>query len=353
MGLPKISIAFRTAGISAIKRGERGIVALILKDDTNLGMVTVTVEDEIPTNLSQTNTEQIRLALMGTVNPPKKVIAYILPTTAGYADAMVFLETVKWDYLAIPDIVDSDKYLIATWIKALRDTRGKKVKAVLPEFAPDSEGIINFATNDIKTASKIYSAKNYCSRIAGILAGLPLTISATYQALSEVEDVPHLTESDMNIAIDSGKLILFHDGEKVKIARAVNSLVSTTPDKGEDFKKIKIVDILDLIHTDVKKTSEDNYIGKVANSYDNKCLLISAIKSYFEALEMDGLLEKGKNSVYIDIAVQANYLKSNGIDITGMNSQQIKEANTRDKVFLASNIKAMDAVEDIVLNIIV
>ena len=30
MGLPSISIEFKSAGISAIQRGERGIVALIL-----------------------------------------------------------------------------------------------------------------------------------------------------------------------------------------------------------------------------------------------------------------------------------------------------------------------------------
>ena len=34
MGLPEIVIEFRTKGVTAVKRSARGIVAVILKDDT-------------------------------------------------------------------------------------------------------------------------------------------------------------------------------------------------------------------------------------------------------------------------------------------------------------------------------
>lgn len=37
MGLPEIKIIFETKGLSAIERSERGIVAVILKDDTEGG----------------------------------------------------------------------------------------------------------------------------------------------------------------------------------------------------------------------------------------------------------------------------------------------------------------------------
>jgi hypothetical protein len=352
MGLPRINIAFKTAGITAIKRGERGTVALILKDAAKDGVAAMTEVDEIPEEISDFNSNQIRLAMMGTANPPKKVVAFFLPAgVAGYTAAMNYLETIKWDYLAIPEISGEDVITLATWIKQLRSTKNKNVKAVLPNCNGDHEGIINFATGDIKVGENVYTAAEYCSRIAGILAGMPLTISATYQVLPEVDDVPHLKDTELNEAIDAGKLILYHDGEKVKIARAVNSYVSATKDKGEDFKKIKIVDILDLIQQDIKKTAEDYYIGKVANSYDNKCLLISAIQAYFEALELDGLLDPGKNQVFIDIPVQSNFLKGTGVDVGSLNEQQIKEANTKDKVFLAAAIKPLDAVEDISLNI--
>lgn len=93
-------------------------------------------------------------------------------------------------------------------------------------------------------------------------------------------DFEKKTTAEMDEAINKGELILYHDGEKVKVARAVNSLVTTTKEKGGSFKKIKIVDAMHMIHDDIKKTAEDSYLGKYANSYDNKCLLITAIQAY-------------------------------------------------------------------------
>jgi len=111
--------------------------------------------------------------------------------------------------------------------------------------------------------------------------------------------------------------------------------------------------MMDLIVGDIKKTAEDNFIGKYANNYDNKILLMSSIQSYLEALEIDNLLDLGKNKVSIDIETQKNYLKTIGIDVDNMNEQEIKEANTKDKVFLKGLIKITDAMEDINLNFVI
>ena len=68
---------------------------------------------------------------------------------------------------------------------------------------------------------------------------------------------------------------------------------------------------MDLIHNDIRKTCIDTYIGKVANNYDNKCVLITAISSYFEELAKEQLIEKDFK-VEIDIDKQVKYLKSIG-----------------------------------------
>lgn len=354
MGLPQITIVFKSQGTTAIKRGERGIVALLLKDNGYTGYKEITSAGDIPSGLSASNKEQINLALIGGVKPPKKVVIFCVgATTTEYDTALTYFETVKFDYLAFPDVAEVEKVTIGNWIKKCRNNLDKKVKAVLPDYAGDDEGIVNFATTGIKANGKTYTHAQYCARIAGLIAGTPLTMSATFAVLPEVTDVPRLGITELSTGIDAGKFLLFHDGEKVKVARAVNSLTTTTADKGEDFKKIKIVDILDLIHYDIKKTSEDNYLGKFANSYDNKCLLISAINGYYAQLEADGLLDKGKNYIGIDIVAQTNYITSKGYDVSELNEQDIKEFNTADKVFLGSNLKPLDAIEDITLNVLV
>lgn len=358
LGLPQILITFKSKAASAIVRGDRGIVALIVKDASVSSGVTVTEVNDvtgIPAALSESNKDYIQKALIGGAKPPKSVTVLALPTAAAnYTDALNELETRKFDYLAVPGIVTADAQTVASWVKDLRDNKDIKIKAVLPNTASDHEGIINFATENIAVGAKTYSASEYTARIAGLLAGTPLSISATFWPLSEVTDVPRLTKTDFDTAIAAGKFVLYHDGEKVKVARSVNSLVTTTSDKGEDFKKIKIVDIMDMRHNDIKNTVEDSYIGKYPNSYDNKLLLVSAIKAYDEGITADGLLDpEFDNNTGIDVDAQRVYLNSIGTDTAQMTDQQVKEANTHDKVFLCSNIKILDAIEDFNLTTII
>lgn len=361
LGLPQILITFKSKAASAITRGSRGVVALILKDAAAESGVTVTeVNDvtEIPQGeaLSDVNKDYIAQALIGGAKPPKMAVVLTIPDSAeNYNAALDVLETRKFDYLAIPGITGpTDAGAVAGWVKTMRDNKNIKIKAVLPDTAGDHEGIINFATSGIQAGGKTYSATEFTARIAGLLAGTPLTISATFWPLPEVTDIPRLTKEDYDAAIGAGKFVLYHDGEKVKVARAVNSLTSTTPDKGEDFKKIKIVDIMDLRQNDITNTVEDVYIGKYPNSYDNKLLLVSAIKAYDGGLQEDGLLDPAfDNNTGIDVVSQKLYLEGTGVNTSGMTEQQIKEANTHDKVFLQSNIKILDAIEDFKLTTII
>lgn len=361
MGLPQISIEFKTQGVSAVKRGERGIVMLLLNDANAVGLHTIYAPDGIPEQLSAENKHQISLAMMGGVQPPLKVLAYVYDLLQGeraavLANALKAIEMVQWDYLAIPDFQTGDETVVMPQVKSWRDNLNKKIKAVLPNVKGEHEGIINsttatFTVKKGKPEERTYTTPQYCSRIAGLLAGTPLTISATYQVLPEVDAVPTKTKDELDAAIEAGEFICYHDGEKVKVARSVNSLTQFIDGKGEDFSKIKLVDIQDLIHTDIYKTVEDYYIGKYGNSYDNKCLLINAVQGYFESLELAGLLDPGKSSVGIDLDAQKVYLKSIGMDVTKLNDQQIKEANTKDKVFLKGNCKILDAIEDFNLEI--
>ena len=361
MGLPSIEIIFKTLGITAIKRSSRGVVALILEDATHADVTNPIVMrgvNDIPKTLSADNQEQIELAFRGGVNPPKRVMAYVIApgvegTPADYAAAQNYLETAQWDYLAVPQIAADKVNAMATWVKGLRDTKDIRVKAVLPDCKADHEGIINFTTDDIKVGAKTYTTAQYCARIAGILAGNPLTISSTFQVLPEVDDVPHWTRDEFDLAIDAGELVLMHDGAKVKIARGVNSLTTFTADKGEEFSKIKIVDILDLIHRDIKRTAEDHYIGKLPNDYNHKVLLFTAINAYLATLENEGLLDQRKNRVDVDAEAHRRYLEGKGLDTEDMTLQDLREANTGSDVFLIGVVKPLDAMEDIKITLFI
>lgn len=379
MGAPSIDISFIEKGISAITRGERGIVMLWVKDTLPapaINLVTVVTESDIPKGLSDVTVEQVKLAMIGYVNAPKKVIVYCMgiaedaeaeAVDTGYKKAMTAAETIRFDYLAIPTVeTDGKRDDIATWIKSMRADRKKMIKAVLPNTAADHEGIINFTTEKcMKTKTvvqedgtktmvdTIYTAEKYCARIAGLIAGTPMTIACTYAPLPELSDCTRLT--DLDTPVDKGELIIFYDGEKVKVVRGVNSFATTIDGKGDSFKKIKIVEAMDMINDDIVKTAQDSYLGKYANTYSNKCLLITAISSYFAQLKRDDIVSS--YSVGLDAEAIRIYLKGRGLqatlddgtikDVDECSDEEIITADTGASVFLTGNVKILDAIEDI------
>lgn len=386
MGAPSINISFIEKAISAIKRSERGIVMLWVKDavpEGALNPTAVITMSDIPEGLSDATVEQIKLAMLGYTNAPKKVLVYYMEIADGaeeanieaaYKKAMEAAETIRFDYLAIPTVeTDGKGQDIAAWIKSMRENKRKKIKAVLPNIAADNEGVINFTTEaSIKTETivgedgkrtaidKTYSAEQYCARIAGLIAGTPMKIACTYAPLPELSDCTRLT--DIDTPVDKGEFIIFYDGEKVKVARGVNSFVTTIDGKGDSFKKIKIVEAMDMINDDIVKTAQDSYLGKYANNYSNKCLLITAINAYFAQLRLDGIVSSG--SVRLDADQIRIYLKSKGLkavidngetsetkEVDDCSDKEIIRADTGANVFMIGNVKILDAIEDIKMSI--
>ena len=349
IGLPSISIAFKELASTAIQRGSTGVVAMILKDTTATGYYEVFGSYDIPSELSEENKKYIKLALLGNVTAPSKVCVYVLGKEGNIQTALDYLETVEFNYLVVPKIGE-DTETVKTFIEKMRNDVKFKVKAVLPDEA-DSEGIINSTMDNVEMKEGTISKDVFCTVIAGLIAGTPLNQSVTYAAPKNVLNIPTQTKREAEARVNNGELILVKEAGKIRVARGVNSLVTTTTEKGELFQKIKLVDTMDLIHNDIRKTCVDRYIGKVANNYDNKCVLITAIKGYLEELAIEQLIEKDFE-VDIDMEQQRKYLKSLGVDVNNMKDQEIKEANTRDKVFLKANIKLVDAMENIALEII-
>lgn len=350
MGLPNINIAFVTAAASAIKLSAKGVVAVIIKDSAANGGIELTDTTKIPATLSAANKAYIAQAFAGYINAPRKVIVYVLPTSAEDLNAALdFMGNQKFDYLVGPPDCTADEATdIATWVKTKRENK-YTYKAVLPNSPSDNEGIVNFTAEDIKVGTTTYTTAQYCARIAGVIAGTPMTISCTYATLPEVTDVKRLTNEELDDAIDNGELVLLFDGEKVKTGRGVNSLKTTTAEKGEIFKKIKIVEAIDMMQSDIRMTAQDNYIGKYANSYDNKCILLTAIRGYFDTLVTDGILSD--YSVDFDSTAIANYLTQHGTDISQLTDQQIRQSGTGSEVFLSGYVNILDAIEDIALKL--
>ncbi len=353
LGMPQITVTFQELGVTAINRGDKSIVALIVRDAGQVAPFAAASPTQIPLGLGTDNINYIQRAFSGYIDPPKKVLVYVESDTTDttLSKALAWAGTQSFDYLCGPlDCTQAESEAIAAWIKSERANNGAKYKAVLPNAASDHEAIVNFTATGMTDGTNAYTTAAYCSRIAGLLAGTPLRISATYAPLPELCGVDRLSKSAQDAAVNAGQLILAWDGQKVKTGRAVNSFVSTSNSKQGSFRKIKLVELMDLIRTDIYATAEDSYIGKYANTYKNKLLLVTAIRSYFMGLERDELVQPGYNVDLDEDAIQA-WLTDQGTDCSEMSVQQLREADTGSYVFVKIVCKLLDAIEDIIISI--
>ena len=278
---------------------------------------------------------------------------------------MKAMEIVKFNYAAFPNIETRNlKDKVKDWVKSMREKK-KMIHAVLPNTEADSEAVINYATANVtktdsttkpdgtvETTDTVYTAEQYCGRIASMICGTPLSMSCTYAELPELTACK--IQDDDSEAVNAGKFVLTNDGEKIKTNRAVNSLQTLTSEKRDSFKKIKIVEAMDMITDDISKTIQDSYIGKYPNSYANKQVLVTAILSYFRQLETDGVVSTSYD-VDLDVEAIKNYLmtvKGKTVEeIAEMSDDDIKKADTGSKVFLKANVTILDAIEDVDMQI--
>ena len=353
---PRIKISFYERAIANIQRADYGTVLMAIKD-IKKDVFTVIDNNDIPDDLSDFNKEQIKLCLLGNQTAPKKIIVYTLDKDASditdeYTTFINYAKTCIYNILVIPTVktdnqVDSIKSYVFSEM-ALDEPHN--IMAVLPEVSnPDCENIINnyiegYSANAVYTATVgKYTAEEYCSRIAGLIAGTSFKNSITNTVLSDLTDCNRMTQNERDVAVDNGKLVAKYDGTNVKISRGVTSFVTTTDRKGESFKKIRLVEIMHVM-SDVLHETLEEYKGQITGKYDNKVMLLSMINAFLNEQVKDDLIESGEAEMDIDTI--KDYLKSKGKDISQMSNKEIIESNTGSSFFARANIILLDTLED-------
>lgn len=352
-GLPTLKIAFEKAAAAVANRSKKGYAAIFVRDANAQGVYSLISEALIPSNLGEENKKHIKLCFEGSDRgAPSLVYLVVIATgtddTTALEAGLKLLESYSIDYLAgPPDVTDDEMAKMVEWVKAQRALY-RTVKLVKPwkTAGSDDMGIIELDETAVKDADGAVTAGEYCGRLAGIFAGIPMGMSATNAALPEITAVTPRTTSEQIEAINNGKLILVHDGIQAKIARAINSLTTIPATGKQDWSKIKIVEGMDLITFYLRTTIENEYLGRYPNIYDNKQLLVAAILEYFQYLEGAGVLNPGESFAEVDYDRQLQWLKSQGVETAGMTRQEILEYQTGSWVFIRCGGRLVDAMED-------
>lgn len=351
MGLPELTFSLKKAADNVAIRVSAGIVAMILRDAKANGLHTINRESDIPAELGVDNIAAIKRAMVGYITKPAVVYVSVIAADADIATGFQALSVRSYDYLVGPaDISAEDAQTLAGLVKAQRVKRYVG-KVVLPNVAADDEGVINFVATGIKAGGTTFSTAQFAGRIAGVLAGTPAECSATYAALEELTGVDAMAEPDA--AVEAGKLFLIDDGRRVKLSRAVTSKTTLAEDEPEMLKKIKLVAAVDLIRYYAITTVEDEYLGKCANAYDNKCILLTALRDYLSALEDQGVIRAGSSDAELDADATRTYLLGQAAGdaaetarISALSDEELRKEDTGSHVFLRLYGHVLDAMED-------
>lgn len=353
IGLPTLFIVFEAAAQQVANRAKSGVAAVIVRDAQAQGVYTLRTESQIPDGLGEANKTHIKTAFIGSDRgAPSKVVLLVIPTETGNTtaleDGLKLIEAYQIDYLAGPlDVTDEELTVLNEWVINQRSLY-RTVKLVRPfkTAGSDNMGIIELDESGLKDAAGAVTAGAFCARLAGILAGVPMGMSATYAAVPELTAVTQRTTGEQISAVNDGKLILIHDGLQAKIARGVNSLTTIPPEGKADWCKIKIVEGMDLIAYYLRTTIETSYMGRYPNTYDNKQLLVAAILDYLQYLERAGVLNPGESYAEIDYDSQLSWVNEQGVDTSDMTEQEVLEYQTGSAVFLLCGGRLVDAMED-------
>lgn len=291
--LPGAYLNFLTNAPLSITLGDRGTVVLLQEMSAGVAGEIYVITAMDASQYPPLATDGDKLLANEVLKGAQTVIIYNLGKThlaAVITSALAALKTVDFNVLVYPysgETYDTNKLAIATWIKAMRSEEGIKIQGVLADYVADSEAIINVPQGVELTNGTILTPAQTTAWVGGQTAGASISKSNTGQKyVGAIDVVPRMTKTEMETAITAGKYIFKVDtAQNVTAVYDINSLTTTTPTKGKQFTKNRIIRTIDGINNDIVQIFESNYVGKTNNNADGRSLLRATLIEYFNELQ--------------------------------------------------------------------
>lgn len=213
-----------------------------------------------------------------------KVYVYDLGESGTVSAAITALEPYEFNVLCVYTGTAEDISAYITAVESWRDDYGKKCQAVVYNAEnADHEGIINVVSTVSDEGADAYALVAW---VAGAEAGCGVNESCTNMIYDgEYEIVCDKTQSQLEACIENGQFAFHLVYGDVRVLEDINSLVTTTADKGEDFKSNQTMRVLDQIANDIAKLFNTKYLGKIPNDKSGRVSLWADIVAHHKELE--------------------------------------------------------------------
>lgn len=189
------------------------------------------------------------------------------------------METISYNAMACLSLDKEVQQLYIAYTKRMREEVGLKFATIMKRINKaddiyDHEGVITVENQILDKGAKGSELVYFTS---AIYASAPLGKSNLNRKYTgEFKINTDYTQAQLATMITEGKFVYHRVGEDVRVLEDINSLVSFTEDKGEEFKENQVVRIVDALAIEDAIRFNTMYLGKVninksaLESYENK-----------------------------------------------------------------------------------
>ena len=178
--------------------------------------------------------------------------------------------------------------LYTAFTKRLRDDIGSKFQCVVYNTSADYEGVIS-TPNSVNAIPWLVGAEGGC-------AVNKSCTNKIYDGEADLSGSVGYTQSQLEAFIDGGQLAFHKVGDDIRVLTDINTLTTTTEEKGDVFKSNQTIRVIDQIANDIATLFNTKYIGTIANNASGRVSLWSDIVQHHRQLERIGAIEDFKDS---------------------------------------------------------
>ena len=229
-----------------------------------------------------------------------------------YEEFLEKAESASFQILCCPCADGNVKALFTAFTRRMREENGIKFQTVLHRYVQaDHEGIISVENEaDQSETGLVYW-------VAGAQAACAVNKTNENKAYDgEYTVKTSYTQLQLADAMKAGRFLFHKVGEEVRVLADINTLVSYTEEKGEDFSGNQTVRVLDQIGNDIAALFNNRYLGKISNDEAGRIGLWNDIVTYGKQLAVIRAIEavnpeevkvekgQGKKSVVVNFPVK-------------------------------------------------
>ncbi|HBY2779768.1 TPA: phage tail sheath family protein [Clostridioides difficile] len=250
-------------------------------------------------------------------------------TGAEYQAFLDKIESYSFNALGCLATTTEIKSLFVEFTKRMRDKVGAKFQTVLYKKSDaDYEGIVS-VENKIKDKDLVESSLIYW--VAGAIAGCDINKSNTNKRYDGEFDVDvNYTQIHLEEALKTGKFIFHKVGDEVHVLEDINTFVSFTDEKNDDFSSNQSVRVLDQIANDIATLFNEKYLGKVPNDKAGRISFWNDVVKHHKELENIRAIEDFKTD---DVSVELGNDKK-----TVIVSDAVKVINAMSKLYMTVSV---------------